>query len=108
VRTGEAPLLYTNIKIYHRVSLNITDFIASKYQAQHFQQKHLQKRQIVFKESGPVIQCCGSRRFLTGSGSDFRKRPDPDPDLNKFSLNLFLEIFLVKICSKKYLHGPKS
>jgi hypothetical protein len=27
-------------------------------------------------------QCCGSRRLLTGSGSvsDFRKRPDPNPD----------------------------
>jgi hypothetical protein len=47
---------------------------------------------------------------LTGSGSDFRKRPDPvpDPDPNKFSANFFLNIFLMKICSQKYLHEPKS
>jgi hypothetical protein len=38
-------------------------------------------------------QCCGSGRFLTGSGSDFRKRPDPDPDPNKFSANFFLKFF---------------
>jgi hypothetical protein len=25
----------------------------------------------------PLTQCCGSGRFLTGSGSDFQKRPDP-------------------------------
>jgi hypothetical protein len=35
----------------------------------------------------------GTGRFLTGFGSDFRKRPDPvpnpDPDLNKFSANFF-------------------
>jgi hypothetical protein len=40
-------------------------------------------------------------RFLTGSGSDFRKRPDldpvPDPDLNKFSVK-----FLLEICSRKF------
>jgi hypothetical protein len=59
-------------------------------------------------------QCCGSRRFLTGSGSDYSKRPDPvpypDPDLNKFLANFFVEIFLMKICSRKYTgtHGPKS
>jgi hypothetical protein len=45
-------------------------------------------------------QCCGSGRFLIGSGSDFRKRPEPDSDPNKFSV--------VKTCSKKYLHEPKS
>jgi hypothetical protein len=41
-------------------------------------------------------QCCGSGRFLTGSGSDFRKRldPDPDPDHNKFSANFFQKMFL--------------
>jgi hypothetical protein len=56
------------------------------------------------------IQCCGSVRILTGSGSDFRKRPDPDPDPNKFSANFFLNFFKMKICSKKYryLHEPKS
>jgi hypothetical protein len=58
-------------------------------------------------------QCCGSGRFLTGSGSDFWQRPDPDPDSapdpdpdpdpNKFSTNCFQKIFLMKICSKKYL-----
>jgi hypothetical protein len=55
-------------------------------------------------------QCCGSGRFLTGSGSDFRKRPDPvpDPDPNKFLANFFLKFFLMKICSKKYLQWPKS
>jgi hypothetical protein len=59
-------------------------------------------------------QCCGSGRILTGSGSDFRKRPDPDPvpdpnpDPYKFSANFFLKIFLMKICFKKYLHEPKS
>jgi hypothetical protein len=56
------------------------------------------------------MQCCGSGRFLTGSGSAFRKRPDPvpdpdpDPDPNKFSANYFLKFFLMKICYKKYLH----
>jgi hypothetical protein len=39
---------------------------------------------------------------------DYRKRPDPDPDPNKFSANFFLKIFLMKICSKKYLYEPKS
>jgi hypothetical protein len=41
-----------------------------------------------------VKQCCGSGRFLTGSGSDFRKRPDPvpDPDLNESSAKFLLEI----------------
>jgi hypothetical protein len=39
-----------------------------------------------------IRQCCGSGRFLTGSGSDFRKRPDPDPDPNNF-----LDKFLQKI-----------
>jgi hypothetical protein len=33
---------------------------------------------------------------------------DPDPGPNKFSANFFLQIFLMKICSKKYLHEPKS
>jgi hypothetical protein len=42
-------------------------------------------------------QRCGSGRFLTGSESDFQKRPDldPDPDPNKFSANFFLEIFFL-------------
>jgi hypothetical protein len=31
--------------------------------------------------------------------------PDPDPNLNKFSVNFLLEIFL---CSKKYIPEPKS
>jgi hypothetical protein len=53
-------------------------------------------------------QCCGSGRFFTGSGSDFRKCPDPVPDPNKFLVNFFLKFFLMKICYKKYLHGPKS
>jgi hypothetical protein len=49
--------------------------------------------------------CCGSGRFLTGS--DFRKRPDPDPDLNKISANFLLEIFLAEICFKKYIINQK-
>jgi hypothetical protein len=53
-------------------------------------------------------QCCGSKRFLTGSGSDIRKRPDPDPHFNKFSVKFLLETFLAEICSKKYIHDPKS
>jgi hypothetical protein len=81
-------------------------------------------------EDHAVDQCWGSGRILTGSGSDFKKRPDPDPDPdlvpdpdpdpdlvpdpdpdsdpNKFSANFFLKIFLMKICSKKYLYEPKS
>jgi hypothetical protein len=79
-------------------------------------------------EDHAADQCCGSGRILTGSrsGSDFRKRPDPvsdpdpvpdpvplpdpDPDLDPkiFLTNFFLKIFLMKICSKKYLHEPKS
>jgi hypothetical protein len=57
-----------------------------------------------------LSQCCGSRRFLTGSGYNFQKRldPDPDPDPKKLLANFFLNFFLMKICSKKYLHGPKS
>jgi hypothetical protein len=77
-------------------------------------------------EDHAADQCCGSRRISTGSGSDFRRRPDPnpvpdpvpdpvpvpdpDPDLDPkiFLANFFLNIFLMKICSKKYLHEPKS
>jgi hypothetical protein len=50
-------------------------------------------------------QWCGSRRFLTGSGYNFRKRPDldsvpdPDPDLNTFSDKFLLKIFFAEICS---------
>jgi hypothetical protein len=40
----------------------------------------------------PVYQCCGSGRFLTGSGSDFWKRPDPH--LTKF-LAKFLQNYFV-------------
>jgi hypothetical protein len=50
-------------------------------------------------------QYYGSGRFFTGSGYDFRKRPDPDPgpDLHKFLANFFSEIFFfMKICSKVY------
>jgi hypothetical protein len=56
---------------------------------------------------------CGTvlrlERFLTGSGSDVRKHPDPDsePDLNKFSAYFLLEFFKTEICSKKYIHEPK-
>jgi hypothetical protein len=49
----------------------------------------------------------GSRTFA-GSGSDFWKGPDPDPDLNKFSEKFLLEMFLAEICSKKFIHDPKS
>jgi hypothetical protein len=72
---------------------------------------------MVWAEDKHIKLCCGSGRFLNGSGSDFRKRPDPDtvldpdpdPDLTKFSGNFFPEIFFsIKICSKKYLHEPKS
>jgi hypothetical protein len=55
------------------------------------------------------FQCCGSERFLTGSESDFRKRPEPDqvpdldldldPDLNKFSAQFLLKILLAEICT---------
>jgi hypothetical protein len=41
-------------------------------------------------------QCCGIGRFLTGTGSDFWKRPDPDPDLNKFSGKFRLKTFCPK------------
>jgi hypothetical protein len=33
--------------------------------------------------------------------------PDPEPDLNKFAENFLVEIFLMKLCSKKYILGPK-
>jgi hypothetical protein len=71
-------------------------------------------------EDHAADQCCGSGRILTGSGSNFQKRPDsdldpvpvpdpdPDPDPNKFSANFFLKICLMKICSKKNLHESKS
>jgi hypothetical protein len=59
-----------------------------------------------------LVQCCGSKKFLTGSGSDFRKRlhPDtvPDPDLHNVLPKFLLEIFLVDICSKKYIHKQKK
>jgi hypothetical protein len=51
-----------------------------------------------------INQCCGSVRFLTRSGHDFRKSPDPDSDLNKFSAKFLLEICLAEICPKKYSH----
>jgi hypothetical protein len=51
----------------------------------------------------PVLRI---RTILTGSGSDFQKRPDqcpdPDPDLNKFSANFFPDIYLMKICSSSW------
>jgi hypothetical protein len=34
--------------------------------------------------------------------------PDPDPDLNKFLVKFLLVIFLGEICSKKYIHDPKT
>jgi hypothetical protein len=37
---------------------------------------------------------------------DFWSDLDPDPDLNKFSANFLLDIFLMNICSKKYSHEP--
>jgi hypothetical protein len=33
--------------------------------------------------------------------------PDPDSDLNKFSDKFLLDMFLPKICSKKYIYEPK-
>jgi hypothetical protein len=54
-------------------------------------------------------QYYGSGRFFTGSGSDFRKRPDPGPDIHKFLANFFPEFFFMKICSTVlYVHDPKS
>jgi hypothetical protein len=57
-------------------------------------------------------QCCGSGRFLTGSGSDFRKRPDPDPDPdpdhNKFSANFFLKISFDENMLKKVSSWSKK
>jgi hypothetical protein len=53
-------------------------------------------------------QCCGSGRFLTWSRSDFRKRPDPDPGLHKILAKFLVEIFLVEICPKKFIHEQKS
>jgi hypothetical protein len=56
-------------------------------------------------------QCCGSGRFLFGfgSGSDFRLDPDTDPDLSKISGCFLLKMFfLAEICSKMYIHEPKS
>jgi hypothetical protein len=66
-----------------------------------------------------INQSCGSGRFFfTGSGPEFRKRqdpdpipdpiPDPDPDLNKFLAYYSVEIFLMKLCSKKNINRPKS
>jgi hypothetical protein len=52
-------------------------------------------------------QCCGSGRILTGSGSDFRKRLDPDPDHNKFSANFFLKFFLWKYALKSIFMNQK-
>jgi hypothetical protein len=52
--------------------------------------------------------------FFTVSGPEFRQRQDPDPiqnpdpDLNKFSANYFVEIFLMKLCSKKNINRSKS
>jgi hypothetical protein len=37
--------------------------------------------------------CSGSGRFLTGSGLDFRKHPDPYPDLVKFMAKFLLKTF---------------
>jgi hypothetical protein len=50
-------------------------------------------------------QCCGSGRFLTGSGDDFSKHlvPDPDPDLNKFSATFLLEIFVWEYALKVHI-----
>jgi hypothetical protein len=34
--------------------------------------------------------------------------PDPDLELSKCLAEFLLDIFLVEICSKKYIHEPKS
>jgi hypothetical protein len=34
--------------------------------------------------------------------------PDPDPELNKFLVKFLLVIFWGEICSKKYIHDPKT
>jgi hypothetical protein len=49
-------------------------------------------------------QFCESGRLLTRP--DFRKRPDPDSDLNKFLAKFLQEIFLVEICSNMSSHEP--
>jgi hypothetical protein len=49
-------------------------------------------------------QGCGSARYLTGSGSNYCKRPDTDPDINEenyFINSLILKeiaIFKNKLC----------
>jgi hypothetical protein len=52
-----------------------------------------QKMRLRLRNTGR--QFYGSGPFFTGSDSDFRKRPDPDPgpDLHKFLANLFSGIF---------------
>jgi hypothetical protein len=60
-----------------------------------------------------VSQCCGSGWFLTGSGSNFWKLadPDPDPGLNKLSAKFLMEIFWRKYAQKVYrycIYEPKS
>jgi hypothetical protein len=49
---------------------------------------------------------------LTGSGSDFRKRPDPaldpDPDLNKLSAEFLLKFFWRKNALKSIVKVLKS
>jgi hypothetical protein len=54
-------------------------------------------------------QCYGSGRFLTGSGSGFRNRrnPDPDLDLNKFSENSGNFFGRNKVCSKSVFMNQK-
>jgi hypothetical protein len=45
-----------------------------------------------------LVKVLRSGRFLTGSGSDFYKRPDPNPDpgLNKFRPSFFWKYFWLK------------
>jgi hypothetical protein len=52
------------------------------------------------KASAAYQQCCGSGRFLTGSGTDFRKRSDLDPDVNKISGSFLLTFFVWKYALK--------
>jgi hypothetical protein len=63
------------------------------YSIEHFKLKLLHSRK----------QCCGSRRFLTwsGSGFNFRKYPDSVSDLDPY-LNNFRPIFFWKFVWRKY------
>jgi hypothetical protein len=62
---------------------------------------------IKYKQGKCYLQGCGSGRFLTGYGSDFRKRPDPESYLKNFRSSFFWNFFCRKYALKSIFMNQK-